>query len=124
MSQTSLQEWIDKQYELHTKKSTPVHSADANENKNDSQSKQPNTKNNTMANNNNNTENPTSSVPPTNQRPFVDPFVYIGNLSRVLKDNYDGDPNALDSFITAIEMADSASTAEQQPELVRYIKTK
>lgn len=49
---------------------------------------------------------------------------YVNNISRILNYKYSGDPNALQSFITAIELADTLSTEEQQPILTKYIKTK
>lgn len=72
----------------------------------------------------NNSTDPPAPVNNDNNAQVVDPFVYLGNLSRVIRDNYDGDPNALASFITAIELADSASTDQQQNTLVTFIKTK
>lgn len=66
-------------------------------------------------------------IPPPIPEPNTDAnmsFEYIGNLSRVIKDQYDGDPLKLEPFITAIELANAASTAAQQETLVKFIKTK
>lgn len=51
-------------------------------------------------------------------------FEYIGNLSRVIKDTYDGDPGSLSAFVASIELANAASEANQQDTLVKFIKSK
>lgn len=51
-------------------------------------------------------------------------FEYISNVSRVLKNEFDGDADKLDAFVTAIEIANEASTAQQQPILVKIIRSK
>lgn len=51
-------------------------------------------------------------------------YTYIGNISKIISFKYSGDSNALNSFISAIELADTATTDEQQPILVKFIKTK
>lgn len=51
-------------------------------------------------------------------------FHYIGNISKIITNTYKGEPTALNAFIAAIELADSATTPEQQPTLVKFIKTK
>lgn len=51
-------------------------------------------------------------------------FDYISNLSRVIKDTYDGDPIKLPAFISSIELAEAASNADQQTTLVKFIKSK
>lgn len=51
-------------------------------------------------------------------------FEYLGNVGKIIKDTYSGDPAALNAFITAIELANTATTDAQQPMLVQFIKTK
>lgn len=51
-------------------------------------------------------------------------FAYLSSISKIISNTYKGDPNGLSAFITSIELADSASTADQQGTLVKFIKTK
>lgn len=51
-------------------------------------------------------------------------FAYITSISRIISYTYKGDPNGLNAFIAALELADAASTNEQQETLVKFIKTK
>lgn len=51
-------------------------------------------------------------------------FEYIGNISRIIKNTFDGDVNQLEAFIASIELANSATEPAQQPTLVKFIKTK
>lgn len=54
----------------------------------------------------------------------VDIFEYLGKVSRVIKDTFNGDPLALPAFLAAIELADTASKPEEKTHLVAFIKTR
>lgn len=49
---------------------------------------------------------------------------FTGHLSKIITTTYKGDPNGLSAFISAIELANSIATEQQQSILVKYIKTK
>lgn len=51
-------------------------------------------------------------------------FEYIANISRILKNEFDGDADKLDAFVTSIEICDAASEVAQQPTLVKFIRSK
>lgn len=51
-------------------------------------------------------------------------FEYISNVSRVIKNTFNGDANEVDAFVASIELADSASEAADQANLVKFIRTK
>lgn len=51
-------------------------------------------------------------------------FEYITNISRIIKNTFNGDSSEVDAFIASIELADSASNANNQENLVKYIRTK
>lgn len=54
----------------------------------------------------------------------VEIFEYLGKVSRVIKDTFNGDPLALPAFLAAIDLADTASKAEEKPHLLAFIKTR
>lgn len=68
------------------------------------------------------TETPKNLSQPRNA--IMGDFEYLANVGRVIRNNYDGDPGALDAFIAAIEMASAASPANLQQTLVKCIRTK
>lgn len=45
---------------------------------------------------------------------MTDNFAYTNN-SKIINYKYSGDPNALNSFVTAIELANESTTNAQQP---------
>lgn len=52
-------------------------------------------------------------------------FEYLSNISRIIKDTYNGDPLGLNSFISSIDLANSITKdATNQPHLVKFIITK
>lgn len=51
-------------------------------------------------------------------------FEYISNVSRIIKNPFNGDSTEVDAFIASIELADSASAVNDQPNLVKFIRTK
>lgn len=53
-----------------------------------------------------------------------DPFTYLSHVSKIINTNYKGDPNALNAFITAIELAESVTPNEHKESLIKFIKTK
>lgn len=78
-------------------------------------------------NDNQNSNTPTNPIPkkPTKKPVMAETnFTYLSSISRIINNTYKGDPNGLNAFITAIELADASSTAEQQTTLVKFIKTK
>lgn len=61
-----------------------------------------------------------------NRIEMAETFEYISNISRIIRNNFDGDVNQLDAFIAAIELANAATGAvpANQLVLVNYIRTK
>lgn len=51
-------------------------------------------------------------------------FDYLGNVSKIIRDSFDGDINKLDAFVAGIELASAASQNTDQPNLVKFIRTK
>lgn len=51
-------------------------------------------------------------------------FEFTANVSRIIKNNFDGNIEELDSFIAAVELANEATPPNQQNLLVKYIRTK
>lgn len=61
---------------------------------------------------------------PTKDEMATEKFKYINNISKIICNNYRGDSNGLNAFLTAIDLANDITEPEQQPILVKYIKTK
>lgn len=70
------------------------------------------------------TKNPNSNKSNTKNVMAETNFAYLSSISRIINNTYKGDPNGLQAFIAAIELADASSTPEQQEILVKFIKTK
>lgn len=51
-------------------------------------------------------------------------FQYLSSISKIVSSTYKGDPNGLNAFVTALELADSSSTEAQQETLIKFVKTK
>lgn len=49
---------------------------------------------------------------------------FFKTASAILKNNYSGESSELESFIAALELADTIATAAQKPVLIKLIKTK
>ncbi|XP_055316605.1 putative uncharacterized protein DDB_G0284213 [Sitodiplosis mosellana] len=56
--------------------------------------------------------------------PANETFTFLSNISKIISTTYKGDPNGLNAFITALELADSASGDNDKPHLIKFIKTK
>lgn len=51
-------------------------------------------------------------------------FKYISNISKIISNNYNGNTNSLNAFISSIELANDITEKDEQPILVKFIKTK
>lgn len=49
---------------------------------------------------------------------------FLKTASAILKNSFSGDPMEMESFIAAMELADTMATAAQKPTLIKLIKTK
>lgn len=60
----------------------------------------------------------------TNVNMAEEMFKYLGCVSKIIKDSYDGEPSNLKSFLTAIELAELGTVEANKPHLVTFLKTR
>lgn len=51
-------------------------------------------------------------------------FAYLGSISKIITSTYKGDPNGLNAFISALELANASTAENQRANLIKFIKTK